>query len=103
MSTIEYAHIEISGDSIPIVAGTSIKVMEIAQDHLLYGWNAEEIHREFPLLSLGQIYSALGYYYDHQEEMDAEIQQRRETSDQIRDEFGDGPVSNAIRTKRRQS
>jgi uncharacterized protein (DUF433 family) len=28
-----------------------------------------------PNLSLGQIHSALAYYYDHQEELDAEIEQ----------------------------
>ena len=103
MSTVEYAHVAIDSDNVPIVADTQIKVSEIAQDHILYGWNAEDIHREFPQLSLGQIYSALGYYYDHQEEIDASIQRRRKTAEQIRARLGDGPATDAIQSLRQPS
>jgi uncharacterized protein (DUF433 family) len=61
-----------------MLTGTRIKVVEIALDHLAYGWDAAEIQRQFPQLSLGQIHSALAYYCDHKAEMDAEIQRRRE-------------------------
>ena len=76
MSTVEYAHITVGPDNVPMLTGTRIKVVEIVLDNLAHGWKVEDIHREFPQLSLGQIHSALGYYYDHQAEIDADIQRR---------------------------
>ncbi|MFZ1935202.1 MAG: DUF433 domain-containing protein [Thermoguttaceae bacterium] len=87
MSTVEYAHIAIGPDNVPILAGTRIKVVEIVLDHLAHGSDAQEIHREFPHLSLGQIHSALAYYYDHRDEMEAEISRRTERSEEFRAEF----------------
>ncbi len=98
MSTVEYAHITIGPDNVPMLAGTRIKVVEIVQDHLVHGWQAEEIHREFPQLSLGQIHSTLGYYYDHQEEINADIQRRREVAEDIRGRLGEGPVTDVLRS-----
>jgi len=87
VSTVEYAHIAIGSDNVPIVAGTKIKLIEIVLDHLAHGSDAQEIHREFPNLSLGQIHSALAYYYDHQDEMDAEIARRMQRADELRGKF----------------
>ena len=103
MSTVEYAHISIDTDNVPMLAGTRIKVVEIVVDHLAHGWQAEDIHREFPQLSLGQIHSALGYYYDHQEEIDADIRRRREVIEEIRTRLGDGPVTDTLRSMGRPS
>ena len=74
MSTVAYAHIRHTPTGVPIIAGTTIKVEEIVLDHIAWHWNAEEIHRNHPHLSLAQIYSALAYYYDHQESMDRTIE-----------------------------
>jgi uncharacterized protein (DUF433 family) len=98
MSTVQYAHITIGPDNVPMLTGTRIKVVEIVLDHLAHGWNPQEILREFPQLSLGQIHSALGYYYDHQGEIDADIQRRRELVEGIRTRLGDGPVTDLLKT-----
>lgn len=103
MSTVEYAHISIGADNVPTLTGTRIKVVEIVLDHLARGWQAEDIHREFPQLSLGQIHSALGYYYDHQEEIGADIRRRREMAEDFRARLGDGPVTDTLRSTRRPS
>jgi uncharacterized protein (DUF433 family) len=58
------------------VDDTNVKVIEIVLDHLAYGWNADAIHENHPNLSLAQVYAALAWYYDHQTEMDAEIEQQ---------------------------
>jgi len=97
MSTVEYAHIAIGADGVPMLAGTPIKVVEIVLDHLVYHWSVEEIHREFPHLSLGQVHSALAYYYDHQAEIDADIKRRREMVEEVRTRLGDGPMTDALR------
>jgi uncharacterized protein (DUF433 family) len=49
-------------------------VIEIALDHLAYGWGADTIHQNHPNLTLPQVYAALAWYYDHQVEMDARIE-----------------------------
>ena len=103
MSTVEYAHITVGPDNVPILAGTRIKVVEIVLDHLAHGWGAEDIHGEFPQLSLGQIHSALGYYYDHKEEIDADIQRRREMVEELRGRIearqGPSPLKAKLRAK----
>jgi len=103
MSTVEYAHITVGPDNVPMLAGTRIKVVEIVLDHLAHGSDAQEIHREFPHLSLGQIHSALAYYYDHQEEVDAEISRRIERSEEFRAKFeamqGPSPLKLKLKAK----
>ncbi len=84
MSTVEYAHITIGPDGVPVLAGSRVKVVEIVLDHLAHGSDAQEIHREFPHLSLGEIHSALAYYYDHQGELDADIARRMARSEELR-------------------
>jgi uncharacterized protein (DUF433 family) len=60
----------------PCIAGTSIEVSVIAIAKIVHGQSAEEIAVEYELL-LPQVYAALAYYYDHKEEVDTTIQQRR--------------------------
>ncbi len=93
MSQVEYAHIALSEQNVPMIAGTQIKVVEIVLDHLAHGSDAREIHREYPHLSLGQIYSALAYYYDHQAEMDEDIAQRMRKVGEIKQRMGPGPIT----------
>lgn len=62
----------------------NVKVIEIVLDHLGYGWNAETIHEQHPHLSLAQVYAALAWDYDHQAELDAEIERHGERLDALR-------------------
>ena len=71
-----YPHIEVAADGVPYLSGTPIKVIEVVLDHLAHHWDGEEIQRQHPHLTLGQIYSALAYYYDHQAEMDRVIEEQ---------------------------
>lgn len=57
----------------PIIRGTRIAVWVIA-GWVQKGYSPEEIHREiYPSLSLAQIHDALSYYYDHQDEINADL------------------------------
>ncbi len=78
-----YAHIELDEAGTPIISGTTTKVIELVLDKSAYGWGAEELHLQHPHLSMGQIYSALAYYWDHQDDLDADIQRRLEQVDQL--------------------
>ena len=42
-------------------------------DYLAYGWSVEEICRQHPYLTPSEAHTAMGYYFDHQAEIDSEI------------------------------
>ena len=56
-----------------IIAGTNFPVSSVANYVLRHGLIPEELVRRFPHLTLAQVHAALAYYYDHREEIDAEI------------------------------
>ena len=59
----------------PRIDGTRIRVQDVMIWHERMGRSAEEIVRDFPQLSLAQVYAALAYYYDHRAEIDAHLQE----------------------------
>lgn len=60
----------------PIVEGTRTPVRAIVEMWRL-GVMAEEIPRRLPHLSLAQVFDALSYYSDHQDEINAHIERNR--------------------------
>jgi uncharacterized protein (DUF433 family) len=103
MSTVTYAHIEIDARGTALVAGTRTKVLEVALDHLAHHWDAEEIRRQHPYLSLGQIHSALAYYFDHREALDREIAAQVENVDRLHQAAGPSPaLMKSVRQKKQR-
>jgi uncharacterized protein (DUF433 family) len=86
MSIVEtrYEHIVMGEDGVPTIAGTTTKVVELVVEKMAYGWSPEEFHLQHPYLSLGQIYSAFAYYWDHADELNQDIQRRSEDVELIR-------------------
>ncbi|MGB0929480.1 MAG: DUF433 domain-containing protein [Chitinophagales bacterium] len=68
-----YKHINLQKKGQAYIEGTKTKVSELIVEKLAYGWDAETLSLQHGYLTLGQIYSALAFYYDHQKEMDALI------------------------------
>ncbi len=56
----------------PCIAGTRIRVQDIYVWHELNGLTPDEIVFQFPHLTMGDVYAALAYYWDHR----ADIQQQ---------------------------
>lgn len=85
MSFVEtrYEHIVLDTQGVPLIAGTTMKVVELVTAQAAYGWSPEELHFQFPHLSLGQIHSALAYYWDHRDELDGDIARRAEAVDRM--------------------
>ena len=83
-STTDYKHIQLDDNDVPIIEGTTMKVVELITSHLTYGWSPEELHFQYPYIALGKIYSALAYYWDHQSALDADIQSRLEKVEHLR-------------------
>jgi uncharacterized protein (DUF433 family) len=99
MATVEYAHISFDSDNVAFIAGTRTKVGMVVMDHIAHGWDAQEIHRQHSCLTLGQIHSALAYYYDHKAEMDAEIDQDLKEADRLTGEIEKLQRSSPLRAK----
>jgi len=94
-----YEHVILNGDNVPIIAGTNMKVIELVLGRMAYGWSPEELHFQHPYLTLGQIHSALAYYWDHQEELDRDIEQRLEFVDQLQRAREPSPLVARLRAK----
>ena len=84
MVTTTWPFIELSEQGVPLIKGTRIKVTEIATEHLAYRWDADQIHCQHEQLSLPQIHAALGYYYEHREECDRQIEEGVQRADELR-------------------
>lgn len=81
----------------PVIAGTTMKVVELVMAQRAHGWSAEELQFQHPYLSLNQINSALTYYLDHKEEVDADIERRSRLAEEARREAGPSPLAEKIR------
>ena len=91
------AHIRLDARGMAWIDDTNTKVVEVALDHLAHGWSPEEIHFQHPHLSLGQVHSALAYYHDNREELDAGIQARLREHRLRRAETVDSPIRKRLR------
>jgi uncharacterized protein (DUF433 family) len=87
MAAVEtrYEHVVLDDRQVPMIAGTTMKVVELVLDSQAYGWSAEELKLQHPYLTLGQIHSALAYYWDHREELDRELARRAEIAGRLRE------------------
>lgn len=69
-----YEHIVVDEQGVPLIEGTTTKAVELVLDVFAYGWSPDEIQFQHPHLTLGQIHSALAYYWDHKQELDGDIE-----------------------------
>src|ERR1044071_5273233 len=83
MSTVATAHIEVDEDGVAWIDDTRVKVIEVVTDKIVHGSSPEELHFQYPHLSLAQIHAALAYYYDNQTALDAEIERRCKEGDEL--------------------
>jgi len=60
----------------PIIKGTRISVRDVVENWRL-GLSPEEIVIHFPHLTLAQVFDALSYYSDNQEEINEYIEQNK--------------------------
>jgi uncharacterized protein (DUF433 family) len=84
MITAPINHICLDERGVAYIAGTRTKVRHVAIERQAHRASVEQIQEAYPHLSLGQIYAALAYYYDHQEQVDAEIAAAARYADELR-------------------
>lgn len=89
-------------DGVAYIEGTRTKVIEVALDQIAYDWDAAEIHRQYPYLSLPQIHAALGFYYENRSECDRLIDQQVAEVDQWREQSQNASLSLKLRARRQK-
>ncbi len=74
----------------------------IVRDHQDAGLSAEEIVRQYPYLTREEVHAALTYYFDHQDEIDQEIQEENRLLDEV-SQKKQPPVAERLRALKKRS
>jgi uncharacterized protein (DUF433 family) len=82
LTPTDYKYVFLSDRGVAMIAGTPINVSAMVASIKVQGWTAEELLNQYPSLTLSKIYSALAYYWDHQSDVDAEIENRYQVIEQ---------------------
>lgn len=98
LAATRYEHIVLK-DDVPFIGDTTIKVIELVLEQHAYGWSPEELHFQHSHLSLGKIYSALAYYWDHKDDLDGDIERRLKEIEQIERDLAPSPLLERLRSK----
>jgi len=97
-TTAMHPHIEVVGEEPAHLRRLPrIRISMIASAYLSHGYSPEEMCRQFPHLQLSEAYSAMAYYFDHQVQIDSEIEAEMQEYDQLR---ADKPISPFVRRLR---
>ena len=93
----QYEHIVLE-NGVPVISGAAMKVIELVAEKIAYGWSPEELHFQHPYLSLGQIYSALAYYWDHAPELEQDLERRLRFVKQAEQASGPSPLAAKLKS-----
>jgi uncharacterized protein (DUF433 family) len=97
MSQTPTAHIYLDETGVAWIDDTNVKVIEVILDKLAHRSSPEEMHLQYPHLSLAQIHAALSYYYDHRQAFDAAIEEQLQRVEALAAQAGDSPVRQRLR------
>lgn len=68
----------------PHILGHRIKVEHVAIWHEKMGMSPAEIVEHYPTITLSDVHAALAYYYDHRDEIEADIREGDEFVEKLR-------------------
>ena len=83
MTIVPLEYIELDARGVAKLIGTRSKVRQVVMD-MHNGMTPSQIHDAYPHLSLAQIHAALAYYYDHKDEIDADIEEGQRFAEEAR-------------------
>jgi uncharacterized protein (DUF433 family) len=99
---VSYPHIEApGGQPARLQRVPRVRVAQIVADYLAYGWSAEEMCRQHPYLKPAEVHAALAYYYDHADEIDAEVRAEAEQAERDRQAAPRSPLFHRLRAQGR--
>jgi uncharacterized protein (DUF433 family) len=92
-------HIDTSPDVCggkPRIAGTRIRVEDIYVWFELQRKSAEEIVSDFPQLSMGDVFAAMAYYWDHRDEIQRQMSSAEDRVADLKVRTGPGPLAKKL-------
>src|SRR5258708_16603483 len=95
-------HITIDDKGNARIDGMRFKVIHIGQAVRAGLDTPQKLHEAYPQLTLGQICSALAYYFDHQAEFDATIDRLAKEAEEARAAQPETPALKKLRELKRQ-
>ncbi len=98
-----YKHVVVDESGVPLIEGTTMKVIELVLETHAYGWSPDELQFQHPYLTLGQIHSALAYYWDHQAELDQDMMRRLALVDDLQRHTPPAPIRERLPRRRRDA
>lgn len=99
MTAVMTSYITLDDQGQAWIEGTRTKVKQVVLDKLAYGWSPEEMHRQHPHLPLAKIYAAFAYYYDHQVELDSQMEREYHEVEAMRRAAGESPFVKRMRAE----
>src|SRR5438105_15214201 len=82
---ISYPHImKIESSPARLERMPRIRVAQVAMDYLFQGWSPDEICNQYPHLKPAEVHSAMAYYFDHQAEIEKEIEDEAKLAEEWR-------------------
>lgn len=91
-------HIRLDEKGVAWIDQTRVKVIEVAMDWLAHRSTPEEMHFQYPHLSVAQIHAALAFYHDHKAEFDQTIAESVARAEKLAVENADSPVRRKLRS-----
>jgi uncharacterized protein (DUF433 family) len=98
MTAVLESHIVVDEHGVAWIDDTNVKVVEVVLDKLAHGSSPEEMHVQYPHLSLAQIHSALAYYHDNNVDLDAQMARDRKEIQNIRAQSAETPGRKRLRS-----
>jgi uncharacterized protein (DUF433 family) len=84
----------------PHILGHRIKVEDVAIWHEKMDMSPAEIVEHYPAITLAQVHAALAYYYDHRDEIEADIREGDEFVEKLR--AGEPSIFEKVRQRNAQ-
>jgi uncharacterized protein (DUF433 family) len=99
-TTLAYPHIEkLDGAPARLQRVPRVRVAQIAMDYIAHGWSADEMCRQHAYLRPAEVHAALGYYFDHQAEIDGEIRKEFHEYETLAQSSGRSPFFIRMKAK----
>ena len=97
---IRYPHIvKIEGSPARLERMPRIWVAQIVMDYLFQGWSPDEICNQYPHLGPAEVHSAMAYYFDHQAEIEKEIEDEVKLVEEWRKNTPPSPIMLRLRAQ----
>ena len=68
----------------PCIVGHRIRVQDVVVLHEIRGMSPKDIIAQFPGITLADVYAALAYYYDNQQEITDELRKAEEWAEWVK-------------------